>query len=174
MNELLLLKNYFVEDIKKIRGDIHYYHYKNEFLEKIYLESIEQIDKILSDSSIKDHEKKSKYLEYISELLYNFHNNINLMSHWFSDDYDELLWNVSKLLHVDESEILCQKKKEHSKSIKTSDVKSIEKKENQDNWQIRWYGYEINKEKNNNETYTNDEAKEENKSLIYKIFKKKR
>ena len=58
MNELLLLKNYFVEDIKKIREDIHYYHYKNEFLERLYLESIEQIDKILSDSSIEEYEKK--------------------------------------------------------------------------------------------------------------------
>ena len=174
MNELLLLKNYFVEDIKKIRGDTHYYHYKNEFLERLYLESIEQIDKILSDSSIEEYEKKRKYLEYISELCYDFHNNIDLMSHWFSDDYDELLWNVCKLLHVDGSENFYQKKEGLSESIKTYDAKSIEKNENQDNWQIRWYGYEINKERNNNEAYTNDEAKEENKSLIYRIFKKKR
>lgn len=110
MNELLLLKNYFVEDIKKIREDIHYYHYKNEFLERLYLESIEQIDKILSDSSIEEYEKKKKYLEYISELCYNFYNNTNLMSHLFSDDYDGLLHNVRKLLHVDESKNFYQKK----------------------------------------------------------------
>ncbi len=106
MYELLLLRNYFVEDLKRICGDNHYYYYNDKYLEELYLESIKQIDKILSDSSIPDPFKKKKYLEYISELWHNWHNNVGLMSHLVSDDYDKLLWIICKFLNVSESEIL--------------------------------------------------------------------